>query len=420
MIGSSLIICVLLASFFLPVFQGAASDEPMIEDLNLPPGFYPTNSLRATAGSVEEEPGAPGFLIFTVEAPYGVYTLHGLTNFRKCLHEICALEKIKNDKTPGSAIAAGAVDSLKDTAIGFKNLLVNPVNSVSGIGKSIGKMGNKIGGVFRKNEKGETGDSLLSSTKRELAKKLGVDVYSRNRHLQKKLDLMAAAYISGRGLVAIATFFIPVGSVASALMTAGSINNAADELVNDNSRADLYRLNQEALLALGFPEEKTTRFLNLPHYTPRESTYLRFYLESLKETEGFEEILETALAANSEVPAGKILHEAQITADAVTDPALVTMIIPTPEGIVVEMREKILLATAYDYLDTSPLSERVEQRVLSSKKILGKKSMEIRNGGSVTSMLGERFLLKGIGVEEMCLFRESTAETRSLEPAPAR
>jgi len=421
-IRSGAIVFVALASFFLTIFQATASEEPAPEDLILPIAFYPTNTFYATLESVAEEPGAPGFLIFTVSAPYGVYTAHGLTDLRKCLCEIQALEKIKHDKILGGGIAAGAADSLKDTAIGFKNFFLNPLRSISGIGKGIGKLGGKIGGAFRKKEKGETDDDsyLLSSTKRELARELGVDIYSRNPYLQKKLDMMAAARVGGKGLAGIVTFFIPVGTIASAVMTASSLNNAADELVNDNNRGDLYQLNQEALLGLGFTKENVTRFLNHPHYSPRELTYLRFYLEKLREAEGFEAILENALAANSEVTADKILHEAQVAADTVTDYTLDTIIILTPEGIVVEMQEKVLLATAYDYLDISALSERVAQRILSVKATLNKKSMEIKNGGYVTSRLDETFLLKGIRIEGMCLFRELTAETQAGELFPAQ
>ena len=80
------------------------------------------------------------------------------------------------------------------------------MDSAAGIGRGIGKLGGKIGGAFRKKEEGEKGDGFFGSTKRQIAKQLGVDVYSRNPTLQDKLDSMAKARMGGRGIVAVATF----------------------------------------------------------------------------------------------------------------------------------------------------------------------------------------------------------------------
>ncbi|MFH1208673.1 MAG: hypothetical protein V1673_03865 [Candidatus Omnitrophota bacterium] len=387
--------------------QGISFGAVTMQDLRLPKDFHPPQSSHVQIVSVQENQKFPGFLTFSVTSPHGSHIVHGLANLRKYLHEIDVIEQLNASQDTGSGITDGAVDSVKDTGRGLKNLAVHPVDSVEGIGKGIGKLGGKIGGVFRKKEEGEKGDNFFSSTKRQLAKKLGVDVYSRNPDLQAKLDSMAKANMGGRGIVTVATFFVPVGLVASAVMTVSSVNAAADRLVDDNDRADLFKLNKKALLGIGFPQAKVTRFLNHPYYTPRELTYLRFYLEKLKRVQGFEVLLDRAIQAVSEIPADKILHEIQIAADSVGDTPRAMKLVVIPEGLILANEDKVALITAYDFLDHSVLGSRLTEQAISFRQSLGKRSAEIWNGGTVTSGFGGTILLKGIKVQRMCLF-EST------------
>jgi len=396
-----------LAALCLMFSQAPSFGAVTLMDLRLPKDFYPSKSPYAKVVSVQENGQFPGFLTFSVTSPHGSYLIRGLTNLRKCMHEIDVIEQLNASEDTGSGVAGGAVDSLKDTGTGLKNMVVHPVDSVTGIGKGIGKLGGKIGGAFRKKEAGEKGDGFFSSTKRELAKKLDVDVYSRNPNLQAKLDSMAKARMGGRGIVTVATFFVPVGLIASAVMTVSSINSAADQLVNDSDRVDLYKMNQKALLDLGFPQEKVTRFLNHPYYTPREITYFRFYLEKLKRVQGFKGLLDAGIAAVSDIPADKILHEVQIAADSVGDAPRAMRLALTPEGIILANEDKVALITAYDFLDNSVLGSRVTEKAISYRQSLGKRSAEIWNGGTVSSGYGGVVLLKGIKVQRMCLF-EST------------
>ncbi|MDD5225586.1 MAG: hypothetical protein PHV97_00185 [Candidatus Omnitrophica bacterium] len=402
-----------LIALFLGFSQALSFGAITMQDLRLPKDFYPAQSPYAQIVSVQESRQFPGFLTFSVTSPHGNYLVQGLTNLRQCLHEIDVIEQLNASEGAAGGVADGAIDSVKDTGRGLTNLVVHPVNSVTGIGRGIGELGRGIGGVFRKKEKGEKGDGFLSSTKRELAKKLGVDVYSRNPDLQARLDSMAKARMGGRGIVTVATFFIPVGLIASAIMTASNINSAADQLVDDNDRADLFKMNKKALLALGFSQEKVIRFLNHPYYTPRELTYLRFYLEKLKRVQGFEVLLEVATNATSEIPADKILHEAQIAADSIGDAPRAMKLVVIPEGIILANSDKVALITAYDFLDNSVLGSRVTEKAISFRQNLGKRSAEIWNGGAITSGFGGAVLVKGIKVQRMCLF-ESTSTPQEI------
>ncbi len=402
-----------LIALSLVLSQAVSFGAVTLQDLRLPKDFYPAQSPYAKILSVQENGKFPGFLTFSVSSPHGNYLVRGLVNLHQSLHEIDVIEQLNASESAGGGVADGAVDSIKDTGTGLKNLAVHPVDSVTGIGKGIGKLGGKIGGAFRKKEEGEKGDSFFSSTKRQLAKKLGVDVYSRNPDLQAKLDSMAKARMGGRGIVTVATFFVPVGLIASAVMTVSNINSAADQLVNDSDRVDLFKLNKKALLDLGFSPEKVTRFLNHPYYTPREITYFRFYLEKLKRVQGFEVLLDQANQAVSDIPADKILHEVQIAADSIGDAPRAMKIVVIPEGLILANEDKVALITAYDFLDNSVLGSRVTEKAISFRQTLAKRSAEIWNGGAVTSGFGGAILMKGIKVQRMCLF-ESTGKPAEI------
>lgn len=382
------------------------------KDLRLPESLFPRSSAVQSI-TVKEDPRTPGFLNFTVQSSDNTYHVFGLVNLRQCLREIDVIQKIDQDESTGGGVAEGAVDSLKDTGRGLKNLVFHPVNSVKGIGRGIGKVGDKIGDTFRDKEEGEKtsmGESFLGSTKRDLAKKLGVDVYSRNEDLQKRLDSMAKARMGGRGAVAVATFFVPVGLVASAVMTVSGINSAADELVNDSDRADLYKLNEKALLVMGFSQDQVTRFLNHIYYTPRELTYIRFYLEKLRSIQGYRTLLEAAMAVPPGLPADKLLHEIQMVADATQTFSDATRISLIPEGIILERPQAVILMTACDYLDNSAFGKKLADVVYGFKTKLGKNTAEIWSGGVVTTGYGGTLLFKGIKLRRMCLLNKIALE----------
>ena len=383
-----------------------------LQDLRLPKNFFPSQISHATINSVQEDPEFPGFLKFVVFEPHGRYIVEGLADLRQCLHEIDVIEQLDSSESTGGDVAEGAVDSLKDTGTGLKNLVVHPVDSVEGIGKGIGKLGGKIGDFFGGEEEGEKssmGESFLGSTKRKLAKQLGVDVYSRNPDLQRRLEKITKARMGGRGAAMVAELLLPVGFLASVVLTASGINSAADQLVNDNSRGDLYKLNEKALMKSGFSQSKVIRLLNRSYYTPRELTYLRFYFEKFQGIPGSRTLMDAAIAATPGVPAQKLLHEMQIAADSMTTMPDVTEIRLTSEGIILERTSTVILITGYDYLDVSKFGKKIADYASGLRLKLGKRSVEIWNAGNLSLGFTALLLTKGIQYRRMCLFGKTMA-----------
>jgi hypothetical protein len=132
-------------------------------------------------------------------------------------------------------------------------------------------------------------------------------------------------------------------------------------------------------------------------------------MEKLKGVQGSEVLLDRAIEAVTEIPADKILHEIQITADSVGDAPKGMKLTVIPEGIILANEDKVALITAYDYVTQSALGTSLADKAVDSRKSLGKRSAEIWNGGAVSSGFGAMVLLKGIMVQRMCLFESASA-----------
>ena len=87
------------------VFSQAVSfGSVTLQDLRLPKDFTPTPSSHAKIVSVQENGKFPGFLTFSVTSPHGGYIVHGLTNLRKCLHEIDVIEQLSTSEDTGGGV----------------------------------------------------------------------------------------------------------------------------------------------------------------------------------------------------------------------------------------------------------------------------------------------------------------------------
>lgn len=325
----------------------------------------------------------PGILEYEVYAPHATYKIEGFLPLVKLLHEIKVIERLKRD-SEGNSFLQGAGNSVTATGEGLKNLVIHPGQSAKGIGRAAGELGRTVGGIFRKKKAGEKtsfGEKMLGSGEREIAKELGVDVYTDNPYLRSLLTDIAKAQLGGKGAVAVFKLLLPIAFVASVAMTAGSLNEAADELVNDHSRGKLYRMNKEALKELGFSEKDVTEFLDKSMLTPREQTYLRFYLEKLKYVPGFQQAFHYFLENHSPWQIRKKLYELQIAANH--DKNQFQGLWIHPESLAVQEKNgRTFLITAADDLALDDLGKDVLDRAEKIAKET-KFPVEIWNGGKI-------------------------------------
>lgn len=235
---------------------------------------------------------------------------------------------------------------------------------------------------------------------------MGVDVYSRNPYLQKKLDEMTRAQMSGKGAVTIAKMSLPLGKIVSLTLMAGSLNKAADELVNDLNRGELFEMNLNGLVGAGYPEDAVRALLNHPAWTPREATYLRTCFEKLKGVPGSPALLNTAGRVEEGVAAYRFLHEVLISAEKFNGNPHDAEIRSFPEGMALRRGGKLFWVTAYDYLDAGDLGKKVMHKAEDVKSEWSCHSVEILSDGKVTLGFSAASLMRGISSRGMVLFEE--------------
>lgn len=337
-----------------------------------------------TITSIKESP-EPGFLKFSITSAHAVYQVEGVLPLMKVLHEIEVIEKIRrNEQTSG--FFDGAASSVEDTADGFVKLVSHPIESGKGLGKAAGKIGSSIGGLFRDKEQGEKTsfkDSLIGQSERELAKNYQVDVYTTNTYLKNLLNSMAKARAGGKGAIFAVSFLIPVGLIGAAI-TVSSVNGAADQLINDSSKGELFQLNKQALLELGCPSADVERFVNSPYYTPREVTYIRTYLEKLKHAVGFRDVLKVAADLKNPLDIKKVLYTLQIAAEeAQKDPYSFDHIEIKGDGLWASTQKKLVWILPYDYLQNNRHGELLLNQATDEWKSDPKRQFEIWNAGQV-------------------------------------
>ncbi len=378
-----------------------------IKEIGFPATVAPHSAyyrIEATVGWAVE----PGFLKFGISSAHAHYEVEGLVPLFKLLHEIEVIERISRDEE-GSGFTEGLTDSIKQTGQGFVQLVSHPVDSTKSAGKAIGELGRKLGSIFQSQEEGEKTsfeEKVLGASEREIAAKFGVDVYTSNPNLQVLLSRMARARVGGKGTAFVVKMLLPVAGLVSAAVTVSGLNGAADQFVNDKSRRDLYDFNYDALLDLGFSDSEVLGFLNNPFYTPREATYLRFYLEKLKNVFGARDILRQAAGVKNLWQARKLLYETQLAADLMKTAAPYGKMQVFREGLAVLDSSRVIFITPYDYLEHNSLGDQVVKRALEIGKIWERPSLAIWNGGKITSAYRRELLRKGIQNQDWLLLAQ--------------
>lgn len=356
-----------------------------------------------------EPASEPGMLQFHITSSHAIYTVQGFRSLIKMLREIEVIERIKRDNQ-GSGFFDGASASVDATAKGLENLVSHPIQSVQGLGKATGKIGKGIGGMFRKKDKAEKssfGEKMLGSNERELAKEFGVDVYTTNPYLKGILTQMARSRMGGKGAVLALKILVPVAFVASVAITAGGINGAADQLVDDSSRGDLFRMNKQSLLQMGWDEGSIEKFLNLSYFSPREQTYFRFYLEKLQKVENIKTLGEAMLKAPSELAARRQLYEMEMAA-ALAEKNSFTKLWDSPEGLALwDGQGKLFYISAYDDLSGSDLEHKALEQIQQIKNETKASSVEFWNGGHVSDSLTSRLRSESIKSRAWACFEDA-------------
>ncbi len=264
----------------------------------LPPGL-----AKGRHHEVDETVATDGFRnVYTITSEFGSFEAHGDDMLRIRVHEIEALAAL-DEMSASREFTTAVGNALKSPFVATWNLITRPVDSITGL--PVGAWNHlKRTAELAKGERGEFEDSAVrefigfESKKREIAHRLGVDPYSSNKELQKRLNRFAWVSFVGD----LPSMFVPfTGDEPSRDETApAEPSDRMREILLDYSPEDLRRLNRIEMAVMGIPEETREAFIRHSWFSPRHQTVLVESLAALDLVGGRADFIEVAMRASSE------------------------------------------------------------------------------------------------------------------------
>ncbi len=313
--------------------------------------FLPPELLESEYHTVMEEVATYDLTNrFTILSTFGPFEAIGEDMLRIRIHEvkaIAALQDIKKSEAFGKAAKQAAMSSVK----GAGSLIAHPVNTVKGVPKGAGRLFSRVGEMF-KGERGDHEDSVakelfgFSRVKRQYAHKLGVDVYSSNKVLQKELNRVAWAGFAGGVGVSLATMPVKKASQAAFLAIKGTkFMYGMNKIMLDNAPEDLRQMNRELLQQMGMKESRIEEFLNHPKFSPRHTTIIVHALSEMKGVRNRKDFIKQANFAVDEEDAFFFQRIAEMMVDYHTDVEPFAEIIPVRRAVVGYTTGQSIVAT---------------------------------------------------------------------------
>jgi len=310
-----------LATIVVLVMGGAATTswaqsgfeaEPVLKAKDL----VAPELLKGPNFTVDERVPVVGFLArFTVRSEFGTFDVHGIHMLQVRVPEIYALaqlDKMSKTKEFADAAAKAAARPVASAA----NMIVHPVETIEGLPGGVSRLFDriKLGGesiaaaATASGQSGEqkaadvsqrvgsiTVDALgFEKERRDLAKSLGVDPYTSNPVLSKKLTDMAWVAFSGRfGIQAAMSVFVPGSSVMSVM----TITNSS---VYDTPPGDLINAARAIFAQTGASDAQVQALLKNPQYTLSVLTAVAQGITRLQGVNGLPSVIDFAAAAKTQ------------------------------------------------------------------------------------------------------------------------
>ena len=309
---SALALLALLAAGTVVGAQSAFETEPVLraQDLVAP------ELLKGPRFTVDDRVPVKGSLAhFTIRSDFGKFEAHGIHMLQVRIKEVVAIGHIDDmSKTKEFAEAAGKAIARPVTST--VHMLVNPVETITGIPDGVGRLfsrielgGERVAAAATAPDASDsqkvadvsqrvgsiTVDALgYEKERRDLAKGLGVDPYTTNPVLAKKLDDMAWVAFSGRfGIQAAVSVLVPY----SMAMSAVTITNST---VYDTPPGDLINQDQATFVATGASAASVAALMKNPQYSLSVLTALAHGCQRLQGVNGLAAVVGFAAIAKTQ------------------------------------------------------------------------------------------------------------------------
>jgi len=314
------------------VFNFPAAAEPSFQKPPTLRASYllPANMVSGPLFRVDDEVPTDGLMgHYTLRSEYGTFVVPGRELLRIRIAELPAIQqlnKVSNSQEFLDAMGQAAEKPIQSA----ENLMSNPEKTLSGIPSGISRLFDSVeqGAKAITRAASTPGESTTQKmeatfdrigsvtmtalgyeqTRRQLAQSLGVDPYTTNPVLAKKLTDVARVAFSGNLAVnSLVTAFVP----ASIAITG---TNFTSDLVYDTSAADLIQMNKQKMLNMGASEDQVQALLNNRWYSLSVLTSLVAELERLPGVTGAPEVIALAATAQNEEEARFLASSVQMLA----------------------------------------------------------------------------------------------------------
>lgn len=315
-LAPALVVGVLMDRSPSPAAESGYEAPPVLQAADLaPPELREGPRFR-----VDPEVPTDGLMTkFTIRSDFGTFEAASLAMLRVRVGEIRALAELET-VTKGEVFANALAEAAKRTGKSLQAVAENPAETIKGIPEGVGRFFDRVGRSVKTGaqkagdaaQQKSQGDAAAGGSvgaaagraagevlgyydaRRRLAKGLGVDPYTSNPALDKKLDEVAWAAFAGEFGVERAVGAVP--GVGTLVNSASWFSN----LVWESSPGDLRVMIEKKLLGMGVTQDAVDRFLRHRWWTLTLQTALVVGLDTLSGVPGRPAVLTLALSAASE------------------------------------------------------------------------------------------------------------------------
>lgn len=379
----------LLGSGFCTPAHALYEEPPILKASEL----LPPDWLHGTHYFIQPQVPTDGFLTqVTIKSDYGVFHTQGPGILGIRLREIDALAALDRLEEGGQFVS-GVTDSAGDTGSNLRQLFEEPGTTLAGIPKGIQRFfqrsartaktaqqkrenaqepvtseaasdipgGDQI--TAHKDSKGADGDTSIAAanalgfdeSRRQLAKRLGVDPYTTNPVLAERLNEVAWAAFAGQVSVRVATMFVPGGLILST-------SNRLTELVWDSRPGDLQLEIEQTLREIGVDQASIDQLLSHRWYSLSMQTAVAWALKKLEGVNGRANVMPLVLDVSSEAQARFVVQSLLMTGRAhhMLSPLREVKVAWTL--VATDVAGDTLVAAPVDYLSWNPRLEAFVKR----------------------------------------------------------
>ena len=312
---------------------------------------------------------------FSIRSDWGQIDAAGGVLLALRIAEMPALAEL--DKVSHSQVFAKAIaDSAGKTIDGVVRVASDPVGTITGIPAGVGRLfmrtaetvgsaASAIGASAKRGSDAKSGGSTvtdyakefagLNRARRALAKSAGIDPYTGNPLLRKRLEELAWASVAGAVPVTVAT-----SAVSGVAGTALKVTKRLDGLVWDLSPEEIKKKLEPRLIARGNSPELAKSFLRNTTFTPTLQLAFVNALESVGPLGGEEGLLRIAIGTRSEAHAWFLIQQLRMIRRHAGDQDPVRELIALEQSVVARLASgRRVLALPVDYFSwTAQVAER--------------------------------------------------------------